>query len=219
MVVKLDASEFLRDTPLFRKQLSKAESDIETFDTIYRKINEKCHTFYTDGQKYLESFRHMLDTFEYLKLILSDRDEEFSASKVKNFCSLLKESRQSEEACLNDTHKIITERVNAFIDIDMKKLKETKKLFEKASNDLDSAYLKNSDVSKMRPQQCEEAEKSVALCRGQFDKDGCEYIQNVNQFYKIRTDSVLGNSIYSKKIYFGVSRDKQKFCYLNLVKS
>ncbi len=193
MVVILEKSEFLRDTPLFRKQLSKAESDIETFDTIYRKISEKCHTFYTDGQKYLESFKHMLDAFEYLKLILSDRNDEFSAIKVKNFCSLLKESRQSEEACLNDVHNTITEKVNAFIDCEMKKLKETKKAFEKASNELDSAYQKNSDLSKIRLQQCEEIEKIIAQSKQQFDKDGSEYIQNVNQFYKIRNESVLGN--------------------------
>lgn len=194
MVVKLEAKELLRDTPLFRKHLTKAENDIEAFDTIYRKISDTCQVFYNDGQKYLDSFRLMIDSFEYLKLILSDRDEEFSQNKVRNFCSLLKEARQSEEACLNDAHKIITEKIRTFSEGEMKRLKDTRKLFEKATSDLDAMYQKNVDVSKSKQVQCDEIEKSLSTCRRVFEAEGSEYMQNVNQFYAMRNDSILSKS-------------------------
>ena len=38
MVVKLDFNECLRDSPFFRKNLTKAESDLESFETIYKKV-------------------------------------------------------------------------------------------------------------------------------------------------------------------------------------
>lgn len=38
MVVKLDFNECLRDSPLFRKNLTKAESDLESYETIFKKV-------------------------------------------------------------------------------------------------------------------------------------------------------------------------------------
>lgn len=195
MVVKLDFTEGLKDTPLFRKNLTRAENDIESFETIYKKINDNCQLFYNDGQRYLESFKRMIDSFEYLKLVLSDYEEQFSQNKVKNFCSLLKEARQSEEACLNDAHRTVSEKVSSFCESDLKRIKESRKQFERSSADLDSSYQKNSDASKLKPAHCEEAEKNLTVCKKTFEQDGIEYIQNVNQFYNLRTNSILGNVI------------------------
>ena len=134
----------------------------------------------------------MIDSFEYLKSILSDRDEEFTHKKVKNFCSLLKEARQSEEACLNDVHNLVSDKIRKFFENDMKKIKDMKKLFEKATNEFDTALQKNSDVSKIKPQQCEEMERNVFNCKKIFEKDSSEYIQCLNQFYTIKSTSILG---------------------------
>ena len=193
MVVKLDSNEALKDTPLFRKGLTRAENDVESFETIYKKINENCQLFYSDGQRYLESFKRMIDSFEYLKLVLSDYEEQFSQNKVRNFCSLLKEARQSEEACLNDAHKTVTEKITSFCENDLKRIKETRKQFERSSADLDSSYQKNSDATKLKPLHCEEAEKNLTVCKKSFEKDGSEYIQNINGFYNLRANSILGN--------------------------
>ena len=38
MVIKLDFNECLKDSPLFRKNLAKAENDLESFETIYKKV-------------------------------------------------------------------------------------------------------------------------------------------------------------------------------------
>lgn len=192
MVVKLDLNECVRDTPLFRKKLCQVESDIESFDNIYKKINETCQVFHSDGKRYLDSFGNMIDTFETLKAVLNDRMDDFSQNKVKNLCSLLKEARQSEEACLKDTHKLITEKISQFYESDMKKIKEAKKQFERSTNELDTVYQKNAEISKLKQLQCEEFEKSVHHCKRAFEKDGTEYIQILNQFYIIRNSSILG---------------------------
>lgn len=38
MVVKLDINECLKDSPLFRKNLTKAENDLESFEHVYKKV-------------------------------------------------------------------------------------------------------------------------------------------------------------------------------------
>ena len=177
---------------MFRKKLCQVENDIESLDTIYKRINETCQTFHSDGQRYLHSFRTMIDTFEALKFVLSDRADDFSQSKVKNFCSLLKEARQSEEACLNDAHRSLTDKIGRFLEVDMRRVREARKQFERATSELDVGYQKNADTSRLRQQQCEEVEKSLQQCRGAFERHGLEYIQILNQFYQIRSSSVLG---------------------------
>jgi hypothetical protein len=39
MVIKLDFNECLKDSPLFRKNLAKAETDLELFESIYKKVS------------------------------------------------------------------------------------------------------------------------------------------------------------------------------------
>lgn len=38
MVVKLDINECLKDSPMFRKKLTKVEGELDTFETIYKKV-------------------------------------------------------------------------------------------------------------------------------------------------------------------------------------
>lgn len=38
MVIKLDFNECLKDSPLFRKNLAKAENDLELFESVYKKV-------------------------------------------------------------------------------------------------------------------------------------------------------------------------------------
>ena len=191
MVQKFELSEGTRDTPLFRRNLLKAESELETFEAILKKINDNCLVFYQDGAKYLDSFRRMIDSFECLKLVLCDREEAFAHNKVKNFCSLLKEARQSEEARLNDTHQSITDKLTKYLDNDLKQMKEARKQFERISCELESAYQRNADVSKTRPLQCDEAERHLANVKKMFDLNAIDYIQQLNRFYSSRGNSIL----------------------------
>ncbi len=38
MVVKIDIHECLKDSPLFRKKLNKVEGELESFESVYKKV-------------------------------------------------------------------------------------------------------------------------------------------------------------------------------------
>lgn len=57
MQPRLDSNECLKDSPLFRKKLSQAESEIDAFEAAYKRIAENCVAFYNDGMKYVESYK------------------------------------------------------------------------------------------------------------------------------------------------------------------
>ena len=37
-MLKLDFNECLKDSPVFRKNLSKAENDLESFEVVYKRV-------------------------------------------------------------------------------------------------------------------------------------------------------------------------------------
>lgn len=191
MVVKLDINECLKDSPIFRKKLNKVEGELETFETVYKKINDNCNMFFQDGIKYLDSFRRLIDSIELIKSVLNEKEEEFSQRKIKNFCNLLRETRLGEEALINESHKSITETITKFVETDLKQIKESKKQFERITVELDQIYYKNAETSKTKPNQCEEIEKSLFGTKKSYGNVGLEYIRNVNRFYLVRSHSIL----------------------------
>jgi hypothetical protein len=38
MVIKLDFNDCLKDSPKFRRNLSKIEDDLDTFELVYKKV-------------------------------------------------------------------------------------------------------------------------------------------------------------------------------------
>ncbi|CAF0702791.1 unnamed protein product [Brachionus calyciflorus] len=201
MVVKLDFNECLKDSPNFRKNLSLAETDLENYENIYKKIHENSLAFYNDGIKYLDSYRRMIDFIQSLGSLLSEKEEGFTKRKIENFCSLLKDSRQCEENFLNESFKSVSEKINKFVENDLKQLKEQRKQFERISLELDNAYNKNSEALKNKPQICEEMEKNLCGIKKTYGHNGLEYICQINRFYLVRSHSILNMiQLYSQSL-------------------
>ncbi|RNA01459.1 arf-GAP with coiled- ANK repeat and PH domain-containing 1 [Brachionus plicatilis] len=201
MGVKLDFNECLKDSPLFRRNLSFAENDLETYENTYKKIYENSLAFHADGLRYLDSYRRMIDSIQDLGSLLSEKDEGFTRRKIDNFCSLLKDSRHCEENFLSESFKSISEKANKFLENDIKQLKEQRKQFEKISQELDTAYNKNAEALKNKPQICEEMEKNLNGVKKIYGQNGLEYICQINRFYLVRSHSILNIiQLYSQSL-------------------
>jgi hypothetical protein len=164
----------------------------------------------------LDSFRRLIDSIEHIRAVLNEKEEDFSQKKIKNFCNLLRETRLSEEvskckflfiliniifvvvqikALINESYKSVTESITKFLDSDLKQIKESKKNFEKITNELDLIYNKNADTPKTKPSQCDEVEKSLIGIKKSYGHSSLEYIRNINRFYLVRSHSVLDTVI------------------------
>jgi len=130
----------MKDSPLFRKNLVKAESELESFEIVYKKINENCISFYNDGIKYLDSqkyfafilslfptifiyvtfffsnSRRLIDSIGLLKNLLNEKEEDFARKKLVDFCSMFKDSIKSQENLLFESFKTITEKLTRFLE-------------------------------------------------------------------------------------------------------
>jgi len=74
---------------------------------------------------------------------------------------------------------------------DLKQLKEKRKQFDKVSAELESAFVRNSESPKAKPQQCEEAERNLGAIKKLYGQSALNYASHLNMFYLTRSHSVL----------------------------
>ncbi len=74
---------------------------------------------------------------------------------------------------------------------DLKQIKDTKKQFDRITNELDNAFVKNADAPKNKPIVCDEMERNLLGIKKSFGHSSLEYICLLNKFYLGRSHSIL----------------------------
>ncbi len=62
---------------------------------------------------------------------------------------------------------------------DIKQVKETRKLFEKISDDMDNALIRNGNAPRTKLHECEEADNLLKATRGLFGHTSLDYVYQV----------------------------------------
>jgi Arf-GAP/coiled-coil/ANK repeat/PH domain-containing protein len=78
---------------------------------------------------------------------------------------------------------VVADGVRDYIRREIRAVKDTKKVFDKTSSELDSALQKNSHASKSKPQDGEEASKVLADTVVAFRHTAVDYGYQVNVFH------------------------------------
>ena len=63
---------------------------------------------------------------------------------------------------------------------DIRKVKDAKKYFEKISDDMDNALIRNSNVLRSKPQECEEVTNGLIATRSAFAHNSLDYVYQVS---------------------------------------
>ena len=63
---------------------------------------------------------------------------------------------------------------------DIRKVKDTKKLFEKISDDMDSSLVRNSQAQRSKSQECEDANNALTAMRSCFAHTSLDYVFHVS---------------------------------------
>ena len=214
MVIKLVYTQELESSPVLKKQLLKADEDLESFEIAYRRIDDDCKKFYEDGKRYFDSFDKLIGSMEYLQFEFDENCECYTKQTLKELSSLLCKQKQEKEEILNKVHKEISVKVSGFLDEDLRHVKEARKKFKHTSDELDVALHRNADISKRKPQQCQESALSVASLRSAFSANGVDYIDKINRFYLLKnsvTLDIIQNYLSSLNSYYKTGRDLIKY--------
>ncbi|KAH9513507.1 Chitin synthase, class 2 [Bulinus truncatus] len=107
-------------------------------------------------------------------------DDSLVSTSLSRFAHAMSEMLKYFNILMDQAHRSICKNLNNFIRIDIKKVKETKKLFEKISDDMDAAFTRNSQAPKTKPQECEEAHNTLTAMRSCFAHTSLDYVFQVN---------------------------------------
>ncbi|CAM9844376.1 unnamed protein product [Lampetra planeri] len=178
MVVTVDFDECLKDSPRFRASLEEVEGDVVELEVKLEKLVKLCGGMIEAGKAYNVANRLFVNGLR--DLVTQSRKDDMLVECLDKFASGLQEVVKFYTVLFDQAHRSIKLQLQKFVKEDVKKLKETKKHFEKMSEDMEGALARNAQVSRTRPHEMEEASAALASTRKCFRHLALDYALQIN---------------------------------------
>ncbi|XP_077288273.1 centaurin beta 1A [Arctopsyche grandis] len=185
----VDLEECLRDSPNFRKQLEDEENDLDSLESKLDKVLKTCSLMIDNGKTYVA--QQSLFANSLWELSLQFNDEPKVMSSLNRFNHVLQEMNKFHTILLDQASRTVLKNLTTFVKVNIKSVKESKHHFEKISNDLDAALLKNSQVSKNRPMDIEETDNLLTATRSCFRHTALDYVHALTMLKAKKKHEVL----------------------------
>ncbi|XP_034832118.1 arf-GAP with coiled-coil, ANK repeat and PH domain-containing protein 2 [Maniola hyperantus] len=185
----IDFDECLRDSPKFREQLETEEASIEALEQKLDKVLKTCSVMIESGKTYM-SHR---STFTNALWDMSSNFTEDSTvlSALNRMIHSLQEMTKFHSILLDQASRTILKNLTAFIKVDIKGVKESKHHFDKISNDLDIALNRNSQVSRHKAMDAEEAVNLLLATRSCFRHTALDHVHKITMLQARKRHEVL----------------------------
>ncbi|XP_060603418.1 arf-GAP with coiled-coil, ANK repeat and PH domain-containing protein 2-like isoform X2 [Ruditapes philippinarum] len=184
MKYTLDFKECLKDSPKFRSSLESAESDVENLEAKLDRVVRLCTTMVEAGKSFNNAGCGFLtgvkDLAAYFHEDTMVSDNQKVSSCLNNFCQSMSEMLRYFNILMEQAQKTVCKNLNHFIKSEIKKVKDTRKHFEKISDDLDNAISRNSSALRSKPQECEDACNLMMANRSCFAHTSLDYVYQIN---------------------------------------
>ncbi|CAG4956256.1 unnamed protein product [Colias eurytheme] len=185
----IDFDECLRDSPKFREQLETEEASIDALEQKLDKILKTCSLMIETGKIYMN---HRSTFTNALWDLSSNFAEDPSVMSMLNrMIHALQEMTKFHSILLDQASRTILKNLTAFIKVDIKGVKESKHHFEKISNDLDIALIRNSQVSRHKSSDVEEIVNLLLATRSCFRHTALDHVQKITMLQARKRHEIL----------------------------
>ncbi|CAH2048537.1 unnamed protein product, partial [Iphiclides podalirius] len=185
----IDFDECLRDSPKFREQLETEEAGIDAFEQKLDKVLKTCSFMIEAGKTYMthrSSFTNAL-----WDLSSSFSEDPTVMANLNRMIHALQEMNKFHSILLDQASRTVLKNLSAFIKIDVKGVKESKHHFDKISNDLDIALIRNSQVSRHKANDIEEVVNLLLATRSCFRHTALDHVQKITMLQARKRHEVL----------------------------
>ncbi|XP_048478355.1 arf-GAP with coiled-coil, ANK repeat and PH domain-containing protein 2 [Plutella xylostella] len=185
----IDFDECLRDSPKFREQLETEEASIDALELKLDKVLKACCLMIESGKTYMTNRGSFTNALWDLSGYFSE-DPQVMAS-LNRMIHSLQEMNKFHSILLDQVSRTVVKNLTAFVKVDIKGVKESKHHFDKISNDLDLALNRNSQVSKHKPPDVEEAVNLLLATRSCFRHTALDHVQRVTMLQARKRHEIL----------------------------
>ncbi|KAE9533921.1 hypothetical protein AGLY_009000 [Aphis glycines] len=170
----ISVSNCLQDSPKFRTQLDRHESNIDLLEHRLEKVVKVYSLMIDSGKTYVS--QQSLFANSLWEMGLCFRDDTSSTKNLNKIIHALQEMNKFLTTFLDQASRTVLNNLTVFVKEDIKASKESKHVFEKATYELDAALLRNSQVLKSRPQEADEVLSQVASARSSFRHAALDHV-------------------------------------------
>ena len=208
MKPNIDFSECLKDSPRFRQSLDDAETDLDLLEPKLEKLVKLCSNMIDAGKLFNNAnglfIGGVRDVAAHLK------DDDLLSTTLERFTHVLSDLQRYNGILLDQAHRSICKNFNNFVRIDIRKIKETRKHFEKISDDMDSALIKNAQTSRSKPHEIEESESLLKAMHSCFYHTSLDYVFHINVLHSKKRFDILDTMLsymHAQNAYFHQGSD------------
>lgn len=209
----IDLTECLRDSPDFRAQLYEQERQISDLEVRLEKVVMACERMVEASSLYTDAARFFTTSIK--ELTEHFKDNPVVGSSMRQFCDVLPKLHLLYSVLCDQAHSTIQKSLKAFLSGNLSKVKETKKSFDRISDDLNTAVNRNAHTPKTKPQEAEEASVVLANMETQFSHHAIDYGYQVNTIHCEKGHEVVHNLLTfmrAQSSFFSQGYDLIKGC-------
>ncbi|CAL8374622.1 unnamed protein product [Gadus morhua 'NCC'] len=194
MEVLLDFEECLQDSPVFRLAVDQFESDAAVLELQINKVQKCCSNMVEAGQVY--STANQLFVSSLAELSGLHKKEDSITNCLRQFDQGLNEMVNFHTILLDQTQRAINHQLTSLLNQFFPALGEIRREFVRIGDDLETAALKNAQVSRHKESDTERASHLLIATRKCYQHFALDYCLQLNNF-KIQQKVDILNSVFS----------------------
>ncbi|GAB6019827.1 hypothetical protein CHUAL_014006 [Chamberlinius hualienensis] len=179
----------LHDSPRFRSALEENEADIDLLESKLEKVVKLCSAMIEAGKAYMATKVNFINGIWDLANYF--QEDKLNVSALNKLIQILQEIDKFQLILFEQAKKAVCKNLNDFIQTDIRKTKETKKCFERCSDDLDQALARTTQTSKSKPQECEDASNLVTASKSMFQHTALDYVSQISLLQAKKRHEIL----------------------------
>uniref|UniRef100_A0A665V601 Arf-GAP with coiled-coil, ANK repeat and PH domain-containing protein n=1 Tax=Echeneis naucrates TaxID=173247 RepID=A0A665V601_ECHNA len=163
MTVKLDFEECLKDSPRFRADIEVVQSDVSELETRLDKLVKQCQAMLEAGKVYCQTSKSFING-------LRELGPQCSGDKMMAV----------RGEVIETTQKSVKTKLQNFVKEDVRRFKDVRKEFERNSETLEGALVRNAQAPRGKQHEVEEASNALLNARRAFRAGALDYVLEIN---------------------------------------
>ncbi|KAI1882600.1 hypothetical protein AGOR_G00236550 [Albula goreensis] len=189
MKVTVDFEECLKDSPRFRATIEEVEGDVGELESKLDKLVKLCIGMIDAGKAYNTANKQFVCGIR--ELAQQSTKDEIIESSLSKFAESLQEMINYHTILFDQAQRSIKSQLQTFVKEDLRKFKETKKQFDKVSEEKEAALTKNAQVPRNKQHEVEEATNILTATRKCFRHITLDYVLQINVLQSKRRFEIL----------------------------
>ncbi|XP_041094159.1 arf-GAP with coiled-coil, ANK repeat and PH domain-containing protein 1 isoform X2 [Polyodon spathula] len=193
MTVKLDFEECLKDSPRFRAAIETVESDVTELEAKLDKLVKQCNTMLESGRVYCQNSRQFVAGVR--ELGQHSRGDDMMRECLDKFSSKLNVMIEAQGELIETTQKSVKQQIQNFVKEDVKRFKDTKKEFDKSSENLENSLIRNAQAPRNKQHEVDEASSALLTARRAFRNEALDYVLQITVIESKKKTEVLSSML------------------------